>query len=120
MPPVAFTPPTHWQDWVSWLLGIWLCLSPWVLAFAGDAPSTQNAVVVGFLLILAEVVALSVFEPWEEWFNVALGSWLVASPWVLGVPAPFARADFVIVGAAVAALAIYELFQVRNARPPVS
>lgn len=120
MPPVTFTPPTHWQDWVSWALGIWLCISPWALGFSGDPASTQNAVIVGFLLILTEVVTLSVFEPWEEWLNVVLGGWLVVCPWVLGVTAMIARAHFVIVGAAVAMLAIYELVQVRDVRPPAS
>jgi hypothetical protein len=120
MPSVAFTPPTHWQDWVSWSLGIWLCLSPWALGFSGDTASMQNAVIVGFLLILTEVVTLSVFEPWEEWLNVVLGGWLVVCPWVLGVNAVLARAHFVIVGAAVALLAIYELVQVRNIKPPAS
>ena len=120
MPPVAFTPPLHWQDWVSWILGLWLCISPWALGFAGDPASTQNAVVVGFLLILTEVVTLSVFEPWEEWFNIALGAWLVVCPFVLGIAAPLARANFIIVGATVVILAIYEWLQVRQVRPPAS
>ena len=120
MPPVAFTPPTQWQDWISWILGIWLCISPWALGFSGDAASTQNAVVVGFLLILTQVVTLSVFEPWEEWLNVVLGAWLVVCPWVFGATAALARANFVIVGAVVLLLAIYEMLQVRNIRPPAA
>jgi hypothetical protein len=120
MPPVAFTPPTHWQDWVSWVLGLWLCISPWALGFSSDSASMQNAVVVGFLLILTEVVTLSVFEPWEEWLNVVLGGWLVVSPWVLGATGVLTRAHFVIVGAVVTMLAIYELVQVRNIKPPAS
>ena len=120
MPPVTFTPPTHWQDWVSWVLGLWLCISPWALGFSADSASTQNAVVVGFLLILTEVVTLSVFAPWEEWLNVVLGAWLVVSPWALGVTAVLARANFIIVGAVVLMLAIYEMRQVRTLRPPAS
>ena len=85
MPPVTFTPPTHWQDWVSWVLGLWLCISPWALGFSADSASTQNAVVVGFLLILTEVVTLSVFAPWEEWLNVVLGAWSLGSPPGCGV-----------------------------------
>jgi hypothetical protein len=120
MPSVAFTPPTHWQDWGSWILGIWLCISPWALGFSADSASTQNAVIVGFLLILTEVVTLSVFAPWEEWFNVVLGAWLVVCSWVLGVTAVLARADFIVVGAAVLMLAIYEMLQLRTVRPPAS
>jgi hypothetical protein len=101
--------PKQWEDWASWAFGIWLCISPWALEFDLDRVPTRNAVIVGFLIILAEVVTLSVFRPWEEWINVALGAWLVISPWVLGIASPAAKANFVIVGVLVVALAVYEM-----------
>jgi hypothetical protein len=52
---------------------------------------------------------LSVFRPWEEWINVALGAWLVISPWVLGIAVPAATANFVVVGALIIVLALYEM-----------
>jgi len=61
--------------------------------------ATQNAFLVGILLIMTETVVLSAFRPWEEWINVVLGAWLVISPWVLNVsPAATVTANFVIVG----------------------
>ena len=102
--------PRQWEDWSSWILGIVLCLSPWALMFDKDGPATQNAVVVGFLIILAEVVTLSAFEVWEEWINVALGAWLVASPWVLAISNTAAKIEFVVVGFLVVALALYEMW----------
>jgi SPW repeat len=113
---MTFTPPRQWEDWASWLLGFWLLLSPWILHFADEAAAMQNAVVLGFVLILAEVVTLSAFQVWEEWINIALGAWLVVSPWVLPGIGPAASADFVIVGLLVIALAAYEMWQVGNAR----
>jgi hypothetical protein len=101
--------PKQWEDWASWAFGIWLCISPWALEFDLDRVPTRNAVIVGFLIILAEVITLSVFRPWEEWINVALGAWLVISPWVLGIASPAAKANFVIVGVLVVALALYEM-----------
>jgi hypothetical protein len=101
--------PKQWEDWASWAFGIWLCISPWALEFDLDRVPTRNAVIVGPLIILAEVVTLSVFRPWEEWINVALGAWLVISPWVLGIASPPAKANFVIVGVLVVALAVYEM-----------
>jgi hypothetical protein len=101
--------PKQWEDWANWAFGIWLCISPWALEFDLDPVPTRNAVIVGFLIILAEVVTLSVFRPWEEWINVALGAWLVVSPWVLGIAAPVATANFVVVGALVIVLALYEM-----------
>ena len=115
MAAVTFTPPRQWEDWASWLLGFWLLLSPWIVHFANDTAATQNAVIIGFALILAEVVTLSAFQVWEEWVNVALGAWLLVSPWVLRDVGVAAGADFVAVGLLVIALAVYEMWQVRDA-----
>jgi hypothetical protein len=117
MATVTFTPPRHWEDWCDWALGIWLCLSPWALRYWQDPVATRNAVIVGFLIILAEVVTLSWYRAWEEWINVALGIFLAASPWLLGVESPVAKANFVIIGLLVAGLALYEVRKVsRNPR----
>jgi SPW repeat len=105
-----FEPPRQWEDWASWGLGIWLILSPWALLYCNDTPATENAVLAGFLLILIEAVTLSAFRVWEEWVNVAVGTWLVLSPPILAVPAVPAGANFVIVGALVIVLAIYEMW----------
>jgi hypothetical protein len=109
MPEQKFSLPKQWEDWASWIIGFWLVISPWALFFDLDVPSTRNAVIVGFLIIVAEVVELSVFRDWEEWINIGLGAWLVASPWILGLSGTVATANFVIVGLLVIALAIYEI-----------
>ena len=114
MPIGAFTPPKQWEDWVNLVLGIWLCASPWVVQFSDVTTPTQNAFVVGVLLILTEIVTLSAFRVWEEWVTVVLGAWLVISPWVLGIAALVPKANFVIVGLVVLALALYEIWDVRR------
>jgi SPW repeat len=106
--------PRQWQDWASWAFGIWLCISPWALEFDLESVPTRNAVIVGFLIILVEVLTLSVFRPWEEWVNVALGAWLVISPWVLAILSRAATTDFVVVGVLVIALAMYEMRSVEK------
>ena len=63
---------------------------------------------------MAELVELSIFRGWKEWINVALGAWLIASTWVLGIATPTARINFVLVGVLVAALALYEMWQMRQ------
>jgi hypothetical protein len=108
--------PKHWEDWVSLALGIWLCASPWVLGFAADMTATQNAFLVGALLIVIEIVTIGAFRPWEEWANIALGAWLIVSPWLLGAAA-LAAANFVVVGIAVLLLALYELWDIRRGSP---
>ena len=112
MTPNAFSPPKHWEDWISAALGLWLLASPWVLDY-GQVAATQNAVLLGFLLIAAEFVEFNVFRVWEEWLNVVVGAWLVVSPWVLGaslVP----MVNFVVVGLLVLVLALYEIWDERR------
>jgi len=69
---------------------------------------------VGALIILAELVELSIFRSWEESINIALGAWLIGSTWVLGIVTPTARTNFVIVGLLVVALALYEIWHLRQ------
>jgi SPW repeat len=114
MPTVKIYLPRQWTDWATWLLGIWLCLSPWTLLFEYETQAMRNAVLLGALIILVEVIELSLFRGWEEWINVALGAWLVASVWVLGIVSPAAQINFVLVGVFVMALALYEMWQIRR------
>jgi SPW repeat len=109
----AFSLPKQWEDWCSWLLGIWLCISPWALRFDFDSTTTRTAVISGLLIIAAEFITLSVFRIWEEWINVILGAWLLVCSWILGIGAASVRANFVTVGVLVAALAIYEILYAR-------
>ncbi len=111
MAQIRFDPPIHWQDWCSWLLAIWLCISPGVLSFGSDGVATSAAVFTGFLLICTEIVTLSTFRPWEEWFNVLLGAWLIIAPWALHLSNTVVTTNFTIVGALVLGLALYELSQ---------
>jgi SPW repeat len=114
MTAAKFSLPKQWQDWCNWLLGIWLCISPWALQFGLDPIATRTTVIAGLLIILAELVTLSVFRVWEEWINVILGAWLVISPWVVGIDVPAAKTNLVAVGFLVMALALYELWQARH------
>lgn len=107
--------PKHWEDWANLVLGVWLFVSPWLLLGAGEEQVAMgNALAIGVLLVMTQVVTLLAFRTWEEWGNVALGAWLVISPWALGIASPIFRANFVIVGALVLALSLYELWDVRH------
>jgi len=105
----AFSFPKQWEDWTSWALGLWLLLSPWALFFDHESRALENAVVLGALVIIVEIVELSIFRDWEEWINVGLGAWLAISPWALSIVNSAARWNFLIVGTLVVALALYEI-----------
>jgi hypothetical protein len=100
----------HWQDPVNAVLGAWLILSPWVVGFANETIAAANFVVVGALLVATAVGAMVVPKAWEEWVEVALGTWLVASPWLLGFAASaMALQNALLVGLAVVILALWVL-----------
>jgi SPW repeat-containing protein len=108
---MRLNPPVHWESWCSWLLAIWLCISPGPLKYGDDQIATYAAVLTGFVLVCTEIVTISTFRLWEEWINVFIGCWLIAAPWILHFTSSLATINFVIVGVLVAILALYELWR---------
>ena len=74
----------RWQDWVNLVLGLWLVVSPWVLAFSSHGAALWNALIVGAIFVVLSLLALSDAKPWEEWTELVVALWLLISPWVLG------------------------------------
>lgn len=100
----------HWQDPVNLILGLWLIISPWVLAHQTEMRPTWNAVILGILIAASALAALFRVMAWEEWGNLVLGIWLAISPWVLGFAGLVAAMwNAVIVGLVVAVLALWAL-----------
>lgn len=73
----------RWQDWVVLVLGIWLFFSPFLLNYT-QTVAASNAYIVGLAVALFAILALLDSRLWEEWVNLALGAWLIISPFVLG------------------------------------
>lgn len=110
--------PAQWEDWCDWGLGLWLLLSPWILRFEPDVVATASTVIAGIFVLRTELVTLTMFRPWEEWMNVALGVGLVALPWVLNFETAIATVNLTLVGPVILALALYEMRSLRRAMPP--
>lgn len=72
-------------DLYKFALGVFVFLSPWLFAFAYQ-PARVDAWASGLAVMAASIAALIVFVDWEEWLALALGLWMIASPWVLGLP----------------------------------
>jgi hypothetical protein len=108
-----FSPPQGWEDWATLALGLWLCAAPSVLQFS-DPPAMQNFVAVGFLVIIGELFTFYTLRIWEEWINIVLGAWLIASPWVLGFTAPAATTNAIVIGLLLLAVAFYEAWDDRR------
>jgi hypothetical protein len=98
----------QWKDAGNLVLGIWLIVSPWALAFAGETTAAWNAYIVGAIIAVAAFAALIAFQKWEEWVNAGLAAWLLVSPFVLGFSGlTYALWNQIIVGLLVGALAIW-------------
>src|SRR5262245_25636567 len=90
--------------------GIWLCISPLVMAFTGRQQATWNTLLVGAGVVILAVIRLSGSARLQplSWLNVALGVWLIVSPAVLGYGSvPLPRWNDVIVGIVVSLLGLW-------------
>ena len=74
----------QWEDWLGIALGAWLLASPWLLGFSDQNAATMNALVVGTILCLEELLDLGRHEMAEEGIDLVTGAWLVISPFALG------------------------------------
>lgn len=108
----------RWQDWLSLVLGIWLFVSPWLLDFHSQIPAESwNFFAVGAAFAVFAAVGLGLRSHWEEWINLALGIWLILSPWVLFYnDNARASGDAMVIGAIVTVLSIWAI-GVRNGGP---
>lgn len=107
----------HFQDWITLLVGALLVITPFMIAVvAPDGTSTlpllANFVACGVAAIVLAFVTLFAFRQWEEWLEIGLGLWLIASPWVLGFtyanPAIWAA---VLGGAVIVAMGVWTRFE---------
>ncbi len=103
------------QDWCNLILAGLLFFSPWFMGYVGDFMPTRNAWIVGIALAVIAVAALSAFAEWEEWLNLALGLWLVASPWMLGFTGNLrAFWPHMVVGLLTAAISAWAVWDYRH------
>jgi hypothetical protein len=106
--------PKHWEDWCKWLLGFWLCISPWILHFDPEPKSTLTAVITGLVIVFVERLTLFFYQAWEQWINALLGAWLVICPAVLTISSPVVRENFLVVGLLILTLTLYEIWEARR------
>lgn len=95
----------RWEDWVGFILGIWLFVSPWFLNYTVSGES-WNAHSVGLAYVVFTLWALSIPKPWEEWFNTVLSVWLIISPWIVGYSSPAVAWNSVSIGVVVLVISL--------------
>ena len=106
-----------WQDGVTLLAGLILVAALFVIDFTLPEgldlqTITWNFVLVGFAAVVVAGAALYAPQAWEEWVAVALGVWMIASPWVLGFSTVTVLMWLaVICGAIITVMAVFVLLQ---------
>lgn len=96
-------------DLYNLLLAMLLFVSPWFFARGSQTAAVDLRVSSAAIAVLS-LAAMVAFSDWEEWANLLLGIWLVASPWVLGFAHTSAMHFSIGAGATVAFLAALELW----------
>ena len=96
-------------DFYNLALAALLFASPWLFKLTNGTARLEFWVG-GAAIAAISIGAIVAFASWEEWANLALGAWLVASPWLLGFAHARATHFSVAIGAAVAYLALIELY----------
>ncbi len=102
----------EWEDWLSMVFGVLTALSPWISGQTGSETIIFNAVIVGVIaFVLGELEAADLHR-WQEGGEIALGSWLGASPFIFGYSTDGAlRFWHFVLAAAIVILAVIELRQ---------
>jgi O-antigen/teichoic acid export membrane protein len=105
---------THrtWEDGVGLMLGLMIGLSPWFYDEPVVPLVVVNSAVVGVAVLALAQLELVHLRRWEEFAQLACGVWLLASPFVFH----YAHQDHLrlwhwALGAGVAVLAVFELWQ---------
>jgi SPW repeat len=72
------------SSWVNILLGIWVVISPFVLAIE-SMKAVWNNVATGVVIGILACIRWSNHRPGWSWLTLIVGIWLVISPFVLVV-----------------------------------
>ena len=98
-------------DFYTAAFGLFLFVSPWLFAYA-DKNARLDLWASGAAIAAISVAAIVAFSNWEEWLNLLLGFWLIASPWLLGFMHTRAMHVSIALGVLVAFMAALELWLV--------
>ena len=96
-------------DLYNLLLAALLFISPWLFRLT-NAPGREDLWASGAVIAVISLAAIIAYKDWEEWVNILLGLWLIASPWLLGFAHTRAMHFSIGIGIVIAFLAVLDLW----------
>jgi hypothetical protein len=107
-------------SWLNIVLGIWVIISPFALAFGMFPRAMWNNVATGAAIVILAIIRTSTpQQPGWSWSNAILGIWLIISPFVLAFAMPVALWNNVILGIIIAIVALANAATTRTTRHAV-
>ncbi|SFP80161.1 SPW repeat-containing protein [Bradyrhizobium sp. Ghvi] len=94
-----------------------LFLSPWLFKLTNSQGKIDLWITSAIIVVLS-LAAIIAYRDWEEWINVLMGVWLIASPWLLGFPHTRAMHLSIGFGIVIVLLALLDLFLHYEKRHP--
>jgi len=104
-----------WEDVVSAACGVLVVLSPALATEQATAAVVISAGLAGVMITMLAMLELMDHQRWEELAELACGLWVVLSPLMFAYGGVL-RLSHYLLGAAVAVLALLELWQDRSRR----
>ncbi|MGD9823631.1 SPW repeat protein [Desulfobacter sp.] len=106
---------------ITLILGIWLCISPWILGYSGSPAQWEDGitgVLIGaFSLYVLVCKKESVSPNWPFFVNSLLGGWLIIFGFlVFGQISIAGRLNDIIIGVLVVALSLFATQLIENKR----
>jgi SPW repeat len=103
----------RWEDIVTMILGVAILVSPMFGDTAGNTTMVATTAIVGAAIVVLGALEQIFLRRWEEFLTLLLGVWMMSSPFVLEYAGTL-RNWHIALGAAVAVLALLEIWQDRN------
>ena len=94
-----------------------LFVSPWLFKLTNSQGKIDLWITSAIIVVLS-LGAIIAYRDWEEWINVLMGVWLIASPWLLGFPHTRAMHLSIGFGIVIVLLALLDLFLHYQKRHP--
>jgi hypothetical protein len=116
---IAETRLAQFADGLTFLSGLYLAISPWVVGFTDHSALTTANIFVGITVALLSIGFTSAFSRTHgiAWVAPILGAWVIVAPWVVadaGTPATSAVVSNVIAGALIVLLTTPQLLAMRS------